>query len=73
MVRIAVYGVSYATSAFEALPDSAVSLVLAATLSAFTGAWLGVRLLEKVTLGVVKTVVALAMAVIGLGLAGGLI
>lgn len=70
-VRLSVYGVSYFTASFEALPREIVGLVLAATLAAFVGAFLGARLLVKVTLRGVQIIVAVCMIGVGVGLSGG--
>ena len=70
-VRLAVYGASYFTASFEALPREIVGLVLAATLAAFVGAFLGARLLTKVTLRTVQIIVAVCMIGVGVGLSGG--
>jgi uncharacterized membrane protein YfcA len=71
--RIAVYGVSYVTASFEALPRGIVGIVIAATLAAFAGAYIATRLLKKVTLRIVQIIVALTMIGVGTGLATGLI
>lgn len=47
------------------------ALVMAASLSAFVGAWLGSRLLKKVTLQKVQQVVLIFLVVIALGLMAG--
>lgn len=69
--RLSVYGMSYFTASFEALPDEVIGLVLAATAAAFTGAFIGARLLTKVTLRGVQIIVALCMIGVGVGLACG--
>lgn len=48
-------------------------LVATATLAAFAGAWLGTRLLSKVTVGFVRSLTAALLVLIGLGLAAGLV
>ncbi len=48
-------------------------LIAAGTLSAFTGAWLATRYMKKMTIGMVRAVVAALMFVIGALLAGGVI
>lgn len=70
-VRLAVYGASYFTTRFEALPKDLLGLVTAATLAAFLGAFIGARLLEKATLRAVQLIVAVCMIGIGSGLAAG--
>jgi hypothetical protein len=73
VVRLAVYGVSQFTASFAALPEDIIGIVVAATLSAFAGAYLAVRLLEKVTLRAVQIVVAVTMIAVGAGLATGIV
>ncbi len=48
------------------------TLVAAATLSAFAGAWLGKRLLPKVTLAMVHAIVGVLLLVVGVALALGI-
>jgi uncharacterized membrane protein YfcA len=72
-VRLTVYGVSYFTTSFEALPAEIAGLVVSASLAAFIGAFLGARLLKKVTLRTVQIIVAACMIGVGAGLAAGLI
>jgi uncharacterized protein len=72
--RLLVYGVglfgahAVAISGREQWP-----LVATATAAAFAGAWIGARLLSKVTLGFVRWVTAALLVVVGLGLATGLV
>ena len=70
-VRLTVYGVSYFTASFVALPGEILGLVLVATLSAFVGSFIGARLLTKVTLRTVQIIVAMCMIGVGVGLACG--
>ena len=69
-IRISVYGYSLQ---FDKISGDVADLVKISILAAFFGAYLGVRLWEKVTFRFVQLVVAALMIVIGLGLAGGLI
>ena len=48
-------------------------LLLAATLSAFAGAWIGVRLVKKVTLEGVRRLVGTLLILVGVGIALGLV
>lgn len=68
-VRLSVYGTHLLS---QEIGDNSLLLVTA-TLSAFAGAWLGSRLLRKVALQNVHTVVALMLLVIAAGLASGVI
>ena len=52
---------------------SNATLLAVATLAAFTGAFAGSRLMRKVTLRTVQTVVAVMLVVIGVALAAGLV
>jgi uncharacterized membrane protein YfcA len=71
--RLAVYGQTLTVSQ-GLLGDSGTHMtVVVAMAAAFSGAWLGRRLLRKVTLRAVQLVTACCMIVIGAGLAAGLI
>ena len=72
-VRLAVYGAAFQASGWQVLQGSAGQLVLAASLSAFLGAYFGKKLLKKVTLRAVELTVAGMMALIGLALVSGLL
>ena len=72
-VRLSVYGASYVTENLERLPQEIVGLVIAATISAFIGAFFGKRILTKLKLEVVHLIVAICMICIGVALASGLI
>lgn len=72
-VRILAYGFSFYLTTGSLLQEAVFRPVIAATLCAFAGAFLGARLLKKVTLRVVQFTVAGLMVVIGAGLAGGLL
>lgn len=70
-VRLSVYGASFYSARFEALPEGTPGLVVAASLAAFLGAFIGRRLLNKVTLRTVQLIVATCMMGIGTGLVAG--
>lgn len=72
-VRIVAYGFSFHAAGADMLDSDLGGLVAAATASAFAGAFLAARLLRKVTLRFVQLTVAGAMAVVGAGLASGLL
>lgn len=72
-VRLTVYGAAFQAGGWQVLQGEHGGLVLAATLAAFLGAYIGKRLLRKVTLRGVELTVAGMMALIGVGLASGLI
>lgn len=70
--RTLVYGLGFYTSRFAEL-DGLWPLVLAATLAAFIGAFMGTRLLKKITYGAIQLIVGIMLVVIGLGMATGLL
>lgn len=59
--------------ASDLVESESLSMLGAATLSAFAGAWLGARYMQKVTIVLVRVVVAAMMIVIGVALASGLL
>ena len=73
LARLSVYGASFYSARLVALPEGAVSLVIAACVAAFGGAFIGARLLDKITLRAVQLIVAAAMTVVGMGLAAGIL
>jgi uncharacterized membrane protein YfcA len=70
LTRITVYGASFGSKTASDLDGG---LIVAATLAAFLGAWIGVRLLGKVTLGFVRRFVGVMLLVLALGMGLGLI
>ncbi|MDP2825703.1 MAG: TSUP family transporter [Sulfuritalea sp.] len=72
-VRLVVYGAAFQAGGWGLLQGDGGRLVLAATLSAFVGAYAGKRLLKKLPLRFVELTVAAMMVLIGGGLASGLI
>lgn len=73
ITRLGIYSLSHLTRDFAAIPEDVWIVVVTATLSAFLGAFAGTRVLRKVTLRMVQIVVAVAMIVLGAGLASGLL
>jgi uncharacterized protein len=71
--RLAVYGLSFYRHSFALLPSSMIGIVAAATVAAFVGAYFGASLVDKITLRAIQLTVAMAMAIVGFGLAIGLI
>ncbi len=69
VTRLSVYYSKFSTSGLE---DN-LQLVLVATLAAMLGAFIGNKLLKKVTLGFVQTFVAVMLLLIALALGAGLI
>lgn len=70
--RLSVYGVSFVGDHLQRSAHIAPTVAVA-TGCAFVGAMLGKRMLRKVTLGVVRWVVAAAMFVVGAALTAGLL
>lgn len=72
VARLLVYGLSfYALRLVEV--QEVGGLVVAATLAAFLGAFVGARLIHKVTLRGVQVIVGVMLILVGLGLIGGLL
>lgn len=73
-VRLTVYGTAFLAGNLAAIGgEGEWILVAAATAGAFTGAFIGRRLLKKVTLDFVRTLVGVLLALVGAGLATGLL
>ncbi|MGE0267338.1 MAG: sulfite exporter TauE/SafE family protein [Candidatus Omnitrophota bacterium] len=70
--RLAVYGAGFYAAKFQMMTDIG-GLVLAATISAFIGAYWGKKLLKKVTLNTVQILVGIMLIILGAGLCSGLI
>jgi uncharacterized membrane protein YfcA len=72
IARISIYGVAFLgpLAAGEA-PGPGLSLLIAATLCAFTGAYVGVRMLGKVTLDGLRRLVGVMLLLVGAALALG--
>ena len=71
--RLLVYGLSFYAARFVTLPSDMAGLISAATLAAFAGAFIGARLMKKVTLRTVQIIVGVMLVTVGLGMAAGLI
>jgi uncharacterized membrane protein YfcA len=71
--RLLVYGTALFFAADVKFGDEQLQLVAAATFAAFLGAFIGARLMEKVTLRFVRRIVGILMIVIGVGLVTGLL
>ena len=63
----------YVSSFNESDLDDSVVLIIAATVSAFIGAYLGNRLLKKVTLKTVQRIVTVMIFILSLALGFGLV
>lgn len=72
--RMIVYGATFLSSDFEALnQQGALGLVAAGTASAFTGAFIGSRLLKKITMRTVQNIVGALLIFLGIALGLGLV
>jgi hypothetical protein len=71
VARLLIYGLSFYTVSFAGAIDI-WELVLAATLAAFLGAFIGTRLIKKVTLRTLQIIVGLMLILVGIGMATGL-
>jgi len=72
IARLLVYGIGIVTVQFQVVSDMKW-LILAATVSAFAGAFLGRELLKKITLRTVKAVVGVMLILLGVALSIGLV
>ena len=74
VVRLGVYSGEFLTEDFSPLRHGEVGLlVLAGTLSAFVGSFIGSRLIRKVTLRTIQRIVAVLLVLMGAAVAGGLL
>jgi uncharacterized membrane protein YfcA len=72
--RLSVYGPSFFARHFDALGRSdGLALMAAATLAAFAGAFVGTRLIHKITLDGVRRLVGVLLGILGLGMATGVL
>lgn len=72
-IRILMYGFAFLAVGPASLYRDVAPMVAVAILSAFLGAWIGVRLLDKVTLRFLQLIVATMMIIIGIALATGIL
>jgi len=73
VARLTVYGLSTPGTGFLDVAGDGLPLVATAVVFAYAGAYAGARMLDKVTLGFVRLVVAISMIAIGIGLASGVV
>ena len=73
LVRLGVYGQSMFGSSAAALDREVIGPLVAATLAAFAGAFVGLRWLGRTTLGGVRRLVAVTLFLLGLALAAGVV
>ena len=72
VARLLVYGLSFYTTKFAEVAPGMGGLILAATLAAFVGSFIGTRLLKKVTLRTIQIIVGVMLILVGSGMASGL-
>jgi uncharacterized protein len=73
VARLLVYGAAFYTASFTVLERDSLGLIIAATLAAFTGSFIGRRLLKKVTLRTIQMVVGVMLILLGIALGVGII
>jgi uncharacterized membrane protein YfcA len=73
VVRLLTYGLSFFTRSVQELPGEIIGVIVAAIGAAVLGAWVGARLLEQVTMRVIRVAVTAMLVVVGLALLIGLI
>lgn len=72
--RLIVYGLTFITKDFAVMKEAGIlDLIIAGTIAAFIGAFLGRQLLEKVTLKGIQNTVAVMLMLLAFGLATGVI
>jgi len=73
VVRISVYGLTFFTRHFEVIGGYGWTLVGIACVAAWVGSFIGSRLLTKITMRGVRTIVGTLLMLLGIGLGSGLI
>ncbi|MBI4788290.1 MAG: TSUP family transporter [Chloroflexi bacterium] len=73
VARLVVYGLTFYTTQLVILGSDTRGLILAATLSAFVGSFLGARLIRKVTLRAIQVIVGVMLLLIGVGMVAGFV
>lgn len=72
IARLLVYGISFYSVRFAMIESNIWGLVIAATIAAFVGSFVGKRLLNKVTLRAVQILVGVLLILVGIGLVIGI-
>lgn len=71
--RLTVYGTTFFSRNFEILRGKGgLELVIAGTLAAFSGAFIGSRLIEKITMRAIQSTVGVMLLMLGIALGAGL-
>ncbi len=71
--RLSVYGIAFYHSWSAELDSRIGGLVIAASLAAFLGAFIGTRLIKKITMDLIRKIVGTMMLALGAGIATGVI
>jgi uncharacterized membrane protein YfcA len=72
--RLIVYGSTFFVRDFEILKEQGgIELVIAGSLAVFLGAFIGARLLKKITMRLIQTLVGVMLLLLAIALASGLI
>ncbi|MBU0973022.1 MAG: sulfite exporter TauE/SafE family protein [Proteobacteria bacterium] len=72
--RVGVYGLTFYLSDFELMQaQGSLGLVAAGSAAAFTGAFIGTRMLKKITMGTLQKIVGILLIVLALAMGTGLI
>lgn len=69
--RLLIYGLTFYTTPWMIISPSLWGLVIAATLSAFAGAYIGKKIMKKVTIKFLQIIVAIMLILVGIGMATG--
>jgi uncharacterized membrane protein YfcA len=70
--RLLVYGLGFYAGSLALIAPGMKGLILAATLAAFVGSFVGTRLIKKITLHTIQIIVGVMLIVVGAGIATGL-
>ena len=73
IARLLVYGISFYTLKFTAIPKGIYGLIGTAIIAAFAGSFIGARLVKKVTLRAIQIIVGIMLIIVGIGMVSGLI
>jgi len=72
--RLLIYGITFFSRDFDVLKSlGGVGLVIVGTLCAFCGAFIGTRLMKKVTMRTIQVIVGVMLLLVGLSIGTGLI
>ena len=74
VTRLMIYGLTFFSRDFDALKTQGVSgLVLAGTIAAFAGSFIGTRILEKITMKTVQRIVGVMLLILSIALGFGIV